>query len=31
VLSLNPWIGDFERSSAGLDEPRLVGDALAHG
>src|SRR5271165_2741170 len=30
-LSLNPWIGDFERSSAGLDEPRLVGDVLAHG
>ena len=30
-FSLNPWIGDSERSSAGLDEPRLVGDVLAHG
>ena len=30
-LSLNPWIGDFERSSAGLGEPRPDVDAVVHG
>jgi len=30
VLILNPWIGDFERTSWGWDGRRLAGDVLGH-